>query len=108
MASRMSTFKVSSEEIQGKDSYVVFKYMKFGTVMEAMKKADDPKSKPDEEKAFTVKLLSEAVVEWNWVDDGGKPLPLPSEGLEIESLLTNEVMWLVDQATGRAKTKNSS
>jgi len=81
--------------------------MTFGTVLEAMSKRDE-KTNPKEEKEFTVKLLNEAVIEWNWVDDSGAPLLLPSNGLEIESLLTNEVMWLVDQITGRSKAKNSS
>jgi hypothetical protein len=112
MAQRQSTFRVSSEEVQGEDSYVVFHHMSFGTVLEAMKKGGDEKAdgktSADEEKKFTEKLLQDAVVEWNWVDDNGEPLPLPSKGLEIESLLTGELMWLVDQVTGRAQAKNSS
>jgi len=82
--------------------------MTFGTVLEAMKKSEDGKSKPTEEKAFTEKLLRDAVVEWNWVDDAGALLSLPSEGLEIESLLTSEIMWLVEQITGKEKAKNLS
>jgi hypothetical protein len=107
MASRKSTFKVGSEEIQGEDSYVVFHQMSFGMVLEAMKKGEG-KTKPDEEKDFTERLLKDAVVEWNWVDDNGDLLPLPSKGLVIESLLTNEIMWLVEQITGKAQAKNSS
>ena len=107
MGARQSTFKVSSDEVQGKGSYVLFRHMTFGTILEAMDKIDQ-KTKAEEEKAFTVKLLKEAVIEWDWVDDAGAPLLLPSEGLEIESLLTNEVMWLVEQITGKSQTKNSS
>ncbi len=106
MATRQSTVRVSSEEIQGEGSYVVLRYMKFGLVLEAMEKTEG-KSNPKDEKEYTLKLLRDAVVEWNWVDDNGAPLPLPSEGLEIESLLTNEVVWLVEQVTGREKAKNS-
>ena len=107
MSARQSTFKVSSDEVQGKDSYVVFRHMTFGTVLDAMEKQGG-KAKPEEEKAFTLKLLKDGVVRWNWVDDNGAPMSLPSEGLEIESLLDHEIMWLVDQITGRSKAKNSS
>lgn len=107
MGERKSTFKVSSEEIQGVGSYVIFRHMTFGTVLQAMSKSGD-KTNSKEEKAFTEKLLKEAVIEWDWVDDNGAPLVLPSAGLEIESLLTNEIMWLVSQITGKEQSKNSS
>lgn len=107
MSERKSTFKVGSEEIQGEGSYVLFHQMSFGMVLEAMKKQGD-KTKPAEEKEFTERLLKDAVVEWNWVDDDGALLPLPSKGLEIESLLTNEIIWLVEQVTGKSQAKNSS
>ena len=107
MVARQSTYKVGSESVQGEGSYVIFHQMSFGTIMEAMEKRSGT-TKPAEEKAFAEKLLKEAVVEWNWVDDKGAPLLIPSKGLKIEDLLTNEVMWLVDQVTGKAESKNSS
>lgn len=107
MANRQSTRRVGSEAVQGEDSFVVFREMEFGTVLEAMKKGAGS-TNPAEEKEFTERLFKEAVIDWNWVDDNGAPLPLPSKGLEIERLLTTEVIWLVEQITGKTQAKNLS
>lgn len=107
MSTRKSTFQVSSDVVQGEGSYVLFHQLSFGTVMEAVQK-QGATANPASDKEFTQKLLRDAIIEWNWVDDSGAPLPTPAKGLAIENLLTSEIMWLVEQITGKAQAKNSS
>lgn len=110
MAKRQNTRKVPSDSIQGPNSYVVVRQVEFGMLLEAAEKADSAKRNPREEKDYTQRLLNAAVIEWDWVDDDGVALPLPSQGLDVEKLLTQEVTFLVDHITGRDKerVKNSS
>lgn len=86
------TFRVESDAVQGEGSYVVFKRLTWEEVL----------ALPDNLKAGEAAAL--AVVEWNWVDDEGKPLPLPSEHPEtLGQLMNDEITWLVtERENGRA------
>ncbi len=53
-------------------------------------------------KAFTVELLLESVIAWNWVDDEGNDLPLPQDDAAIRLLSADEVQFLVKALQGRA------
>lgn len=91
------TFRVESDAVQGEGSFVVFKRLTW----------EEYKALPDGITAGDAAAL--AVVEWNWVDDAGKPLPLPSEQPEIiGQLMQEEIQFLaVSRNAGRlADEKN--
>lgn len=43
-------------------------------------------------------LLAETVVEWNWVDDEGNPLPQPKDDPDVfrRELVLDEVQYLIE------------
>lgn len=72
---------------------------------------DAVREQPDDYDEMTevMKLLATHVTEWNWVDDDGKPLPLPKDHPEVMDQLTDlEVQALSnalrgpDAATGKS------
>ena len=53
--------------------------------------------------AYTYELLKTNVMKWNWVDDDGAPLPLPSVDPDVSKQLSyEEVKCLVLAITGNA------
>ena len=106
MAKRQSTFRVDSAEIQGEGSYVVLRHIPYGLVSAAGRKATQDAVTPEEEDEFVRDLIAKGVVEWDWVDDEGTPLPTPAAGLDLDELLAHEVQFLVNQLTGATPAKN--
>lgn len=82
------TFRVESTAVQGEGSFVVFKNLTWGE-MRAM---------PD---GLTVaEAAAMRVVEWNWTDEEGELLPLPSGAPEIiPELMSEEINFLVEAST---------
>lgn len=76
MAKRNNTKRVDSEAVQGDGSYIVLRRLKVGVWQRIKKKTAEPKANN-----FTIDLetIQEHVIEWDWVDDDGKPLPLPGD-----------------------------
>lgn len=104
MARRLtSTFRVESPTIQGEDSYVVFRAL---TVEEARAYRKTTGSDDD---VFEIGLdaLRTHIVEWNWVDDAGNPLPQPREdpGV-IDRLTVEETNFLAQTLITRPAQKN--
>lgn len=59
------------------------------------------------------KMLGHAIVAWNWTDDDGEALPLPSEDPEVlGELYHEEVTWLTNATPGGGadaeESKNSA
>lgn len=83
-----SRFRVDSAEVQGEGSWVEFQRPTWGMIGQV----NDGKSHPN-------LLLELAVVDWNWTDDNGDPLPLPKDeaGL-IERLPAQEAHWLLENS----------
>jgi hypothetical protein len=53
-------------------------------------------------------VFADRIVEWNWADDGGEVLPIPSSDNIIDILLelsTEEMQFLMDAMTGSSKEK---
>lgn len=80
MPLRKTTFKVNSEAVQGKDSWVTLGYMEWGEVQAAMK--GDFK---------TDAILEKYVKAWNWVDEDGADLEL-----SVDVLFEPERRFLLD------------
>ncbi len=74
MAKRNSTKRIDSESVQGEGSYVVLRHMKVGMWRKLKKKLDE---KDADNFIIDLETIQGHVVEWDWVDDDGKPLPLP-------------------------------
>lgn len=105
MSQRKCSVRYPSEEVQGEGSYIALSPMK---VKEIRKLRKD--SKADEDFDFFEKgleLLATRVLDWNWVDDEGKPLTKPSEDSSIIDELTEaEATFIVDKLLGSDEVKN--
>jgi len=104
MPKRKSTNRIESEEVQGEGSYVIFRSL----LVEEVRKARGIK---DDDDTFELGMdnITNHIVEWNWVDEDGEPLPLPSDDPGIMDKLTvDEVNFLANNLTvGGIDVKNS-
>jgi len=103
MAQRQTVIKVPTPEIQGEGSYVEIQQM---TVAEAQAYQERINSGIDDATLVT-EVLIKYVVGWDWVDENGDPLPLPSEKGDVMHLLSHELLFLSNQVGGRSiRVKN--
>lgn len=124
MAQRMNTVRVASDAVQGPGSYVVVRKLGYtqrqratGLLTEAfggqLPKSRDlgevqlPLQLMQANDAFTRELLAGNVAEWNWVDDEGQPLPLPSADLGVVDRLTEDEVNFVVRAIQSGMTENA-
>ena len=86
--------RVDSAEVQGDGSYVVIQSPGFDVLGDLLSVANivGDKGKPDELDLSKISgetmqaifgLLEKTVVEWDWVNDNGDPLPQPREDPEV-------------------------
>lgn len=94
---KTGTRKVQTGAVQGKGSWVIFKALTWGETREMAKWAEGT----NEEAAKEIEeFLTGKLLDWNWVDDKGEPLPLPKSGKEwMDPLTKEEVEFLMDKAT---------
>lgn len=104
MAKRQNTRKIPSVEVQGEDSFVTVRKVTWAQVIESQKKvlaagtADDAPPTLDAVLANDTairEMLRTNVIGWNWVDDDGRPLPLPHDEGSFNLLSLDEVTFLV-------------
>lgn len=94
MAQRKSTRKILSDAVQGEGSYVVLRALEYGLVEERMKLDAEDRAAVLQ---FNRDFVQAIVVDWNWVDDAGQALPLPSADPEvIGRLVLPEFEWLAN------------
>lgn len=60
--------------IQGGDAYIVVKSPTWGQLIDLDRGAQE------RDWGALGRVLASLIVEWNWVDEDGSPLPLPSSG----------------------------
>ncbi len=97
MPTRQAIKRVDSSKVQGEGSWVELR--KF-TVEEALEaKAALEKGNIDL-LTFNLRLIASHIVNWNWVNEKGEPLPLPSENGVMEHLLQDEVIFLAEALIG--------
>jgi len=105
MAKRNATYRVSSEQVQGEGSYVVLRRLPYAEARNAALRADEANAA--EEAQYTQRMITAGVVEWDWVDDNGDPLPLPREvDFDELGLLIHEVEFLVTHLVQAPDIKN--
>jgi hypothetical protein len=92
----------------GEDSYVVLRNLPYKRVREAAALSERAMGSAEEQDHFIRALIADGVVDWNWVDWEGEPLPLPSEVEDFDEigLLTEEVSFLLGHLIGEAGRKN--
>ncbi len=92
MPKRQDTHRHDSKDVQGEGSYVVVRDMTVAELLAYLERTAIQESRPDTEvgKTFEENAASavKLVVDWNWVDDQGQPLPLPSAAPEVLRMLT--------------------
>lgn len=83
-----SEFTVPSDSVQGAGSWVKFRRATWG-IIKGLRESEDG--------ASGLPLLAALIVDWNWTDDNGDPLPLPSIQPDIlDNMPGAETRWLVD------------
>lgn len=96
MAQRVSTRKVLSDEVQGEGSYVVLRALPYSMISA---RAGVDQNDFTQVLAFNETFLASVVVDWNWVDDAGEPLPLPADDPGVvEKLVIPEFQWIATAA----------
>lgn len=114
MSKRVSVIKYETDLVQGEGSYVVLSALKVREIRALRQKGKEAEKAEEagedtDDAAFEggLKILSEHVVDWNWVDDEEKDLPLPKDDPDIIDDLTNdETEFLSDLLTGGKEVKN--
>ena len=97
--------KVDSDEVQGAGSFVRMRSIPYGRIKQARQK-DAEGADVEAQEAFMQEIIKDAVVEWDWVNDAGEALPIPSGGLNFDELTTDEFSFLVSVITGKRSSKN--
>lgn len=106
MPSRQSTRRVASKEVQGDDSFVVLRRL---TVDEARAVREAAKEEGFDDFETSLRVVASHVVDWNWVDDDGNPLPLPAtDGTVIGQLTDDEVRFLRDTLSGGSEQQRKN
>lgn len=86
MAKRITSRRFETPNLQGEDSYIELSGLKIGERREyfAASKAEDFNMLE-----VGVDLFVKHIKGWNWVDDDGKPLPLPADDPSVIDDLTD-------------------
>ena len=108
MPKRTGTRRVESPEIQGDDSYVVVRKLKVAEMRKVIKEAGED-APPEQQFERAAKLYADHIVEWNWVDDDGKPMPqLKDDPDVLDQLYDAELMFLGEALVGTAAERKNS
>lgn len=96
MAERKSVVRTNSFAVQGSSSWVKLRKLSFGQVSEFQAMSEQGLSAEDET-THLVKLVETQVIDWNWVDDDGEKMPIPSEMDNIDNLTAEEFNFLLGE-----------
>ena len=93
---RQSVVKLDSKAVQGKDTWVKVSKMTVGEIMDI-----DARSEEEGKIQYSVGMLKEHVLEWNWTDEEGNLLPQPKDDpSQLESLTQDEFQFLCGAVVG--------
>lgn len=90
MPERKNQRKVPSESIQGEGSFVIVTPLTYGEQREIALSPLDSESDSEARAQRDEAHVRAHVVGWNWVDDAGAPLPLPTQDDGVLERLTVE------------------
>ena len=94
MPQRQNTKRVKSDEVQGEDSWVEVRRLTYGEIVTMRASSGGDRL---EQSAAVVTAI---VINWNWVDDAGTPLPLPSVDPSVINQLTDAEIAFIGTALG--------
>jgi HEPN domain-containing protein len=97
MPQRQLIYRYPTPEVQGEDSYVKIRAPKVRDI-KALRKVLS--QSVEEQLEAQTELIRKHVVEWNWVDDEGNQLPLPSDDLTVLDELTSQEQRLLGELIG--------
>lgn len=110
---RVTSKRIDTTSLQGEDSYIVIRPVSWKTAKQAraflaigdvsLRTDMTNQQKVDhmaQESALTEECLFTSVVEWNWADESGKPLPVPRKTEDLDLLTSEEVQFLLSVSTG--------
>ena len=104
MRSKGSTVKLDSSEVQGEGSFVELRRPNWKAMrgaLAAFQEAGGETQASQAGLAMMDALLPGMITAWNWTDEDGKALPLPSaDRTALDDLEPAEALWLVNQASG--------
>lgn len=105
MPERKRTRRIDTASVQSEGSYVVMRRMLVGEIKAARRRAaENPEMLAVE---ISSEMLAEHVVEWNWVDDEGQPLPEPLGNEAIFDQLSDEEFELLSEELIGVKTRKN-
>lgn len=101
MPRRVSKVRHPSEDIQGEGSYVVLRKLTWKEMKDRGWLSDKKDEKGNQRIEQGEALITYCLVEWNWADDDGSPLPLPSnDPTVIDGFTDEEVAFLLEKIVG--------
>lgn len=113
MPSRQRIKHLPTPDLQGGDSWVKIAAITVGEAQKLREETMIPDSNGDlsdqqrlnletqVKETHLKKMLAELVLDWNWVDDAGAPLPKPLNNPEVFNLLTTaELLFLSESIVG--------
>lgn len=118
---RVTSKRIETPELQGEGSYIIVRplewkitklareFLAIGDVSVRTDMTDEQKiAHIKEETRLTEMCLFGSILEWNWSDEEGRPLPLPRTPEDLDALTNDEVSFLTNCALGKyeAKAKN--
>lgn len=83
------SYIVSTDELQGEKSFIALKRLTYGERNEAIRKIKEFEGKDLLD--FYLSAINEFVIDWNWQDEQGEPIPVA----ELDKLMPEEVSFLV-------------
>lgn len=107
MAKRRSISREKCFAVQGEGSWVKIRKLSFGQVAKIQNMDEDEMSK-EAETEMLMELVKTQVVEWNWVDDDGEPMSIPSELEDFNAMTAEEFNFLLNiilDGIGEVETK---
>lgn len=105
MPQRQGAVRVDSTAVQGEGAYVVLRKLTVGEIKTMRNEA----GKEDAD-TFTLSddIIRARIVEWNWCDESGAPLPQPREHPEVcDSLTDDEFAFLAEAIAGSAEARKN-
>lgn len=120
MPERISTRTYSTEDVQGKDSWIKLRGMTLGEAINIRQEAEERAGFWFRLGALLGRLFKKAptqsevahrntewafrfVRDWNWVDDQGEPLPKPEADPDVRFRLTLEEMRCITDCVNGAR-----
>lgn len=113
---RVTSYRVDTKDLQGEGSFVVFRRLGWKSAREVRKfimlgnvrerpdlSVDEIEKRIAEEERLTSDCVLNGILEWNWEDEHGKPIAIPTKMSDLDDLTADEVTFLIEHATGSAK-----